>query len=158
MSWFEEQLRTRASADDAEFAHALDTLAGAVMGSRLKHALSDKEIANSAVEQILKYYHCKIQPVEMPDNITTVEAQVDFRMRPFGILSRTVELDKGWYRQAVGAMLGKTGVPWPWCRIPSMGIRFLMCKPESGCASIGRRSNFWIQKPSSSISHCPKKP
>ena len=38
--------------------------------------------------------------------IKTVDEQIEYRMRPYGIKNRTVTLDKGWYRHAVGAMLG----------------------------------------------------
>ena len=106
MSWFEEQLRYRQEADDADFADALDSIAGAVMGTRLREALSQNEIAGSAIDEILKYYHCKAKTDELPPQIKTVDEQLEYRMRPFGIKNRTVTLDKGWYRHAVGAMLG----------------------------------------------------
>ena len=106
MGWFNEQLRLREETDNANFEDALDSMAGAVMGKRLTDALNSRETANSAAEAILKYYHCKIKRDEMPANLKTLEEQMDFRMRPFGIMFRTVELDSGWYRNAVGAMLG----------------------------------------------------
>ena len=106
MSWFDEQLRYRQETDDADFADAIDTIAGAVMGTRLRDALSYDEIAGSAIEEILKYYHCKTKNDELPPQIKTVDEQIEYRMRPFGIQSRTVTLDGGWYHHAVGAMLG----------------------------------------------------
>ncbi len=106
MSWFEEQLRYREKSDDAELESALDSIAGAVMGNRLRAALSDKEIANSAVEQILKYYHCKPQKKEAPATIKTVEERVEYLVKPFGIMNRAVTLQKGWYYHSTGAMLG----------------------------------------------------
>ena len=106
MSWFEEQLRYREESDNADFEDAIDSIAGAVMGIRLRDALSQNEIAGSAIEEILKFYHCKTTTDELPPQIKTVDEQIEYRMRPFGIKSRTVTLDKGWYRHAVGAMLG----------------------------------------------------
>ncbi len=106
MSWFDEQLRTRAESDNADFADAIDSIANAVMGNRLRDALSQNEIAGSAIDEILKFYHCKPKSEELPDRIKTVDEQIEYRMRPFGIKSRTVTLEKGWYRCAVGAMLG----------------------------------------------------
>ena len=76
------------------------------MGIRLRDALSQNELAGSAIEEILKYYHCKEKLEELPPQIKTVDEQIEYRMRPFGIKSRSVTLDKGWYRHAVGAMLG----------------------------------------------------
>ena len=106
MSWFEEQLRYREQSDNADFADAIDSIAGAVMGKRLCEALSQNDIAGSAIEEILKYYHCKSKSEELPPQIKTVDEQIEYRMRPFGIKSRKVTLEKGWYHHAVGAMLG----------------------------------------------------
>ena len=106
MSWFEEQLRYREETENADLADAIDSIAGAVMGTRLREALSQNELAASAIEAILKYYHCKEKIEEFPSQIETIDEQIEFRMRPFGIKSRTVTLDKGWYHHAVGAMLG----------------------------------------------------
>ena len=106
MSWFEEQLRYREESDNADFADAIDSIAGAVMGKRLRDALSQNEIAASAIEEILKFYHCKSKNEELPPQIKTIDEQIEYRMRPFGIKNRAVTLDKGWYHHAVGAMLG----------------------------------------------------
>lgn len=106
MSWFEEQLRYREETDNANFEDAIDSIAGAVMGTRLRDALSQNEIAGSAIEEILKFYHCKSKSEELPLQINTIDEQIEYRMRPFGIKSRSVTLEKGWYNHAVGAMLG----------------------------------------------------
>lgn len=106
MGWFEDQLRSREQSDNADFADAIDSIANAVMGNRLRDALSQDEIAGSAIEEILKFYHCKSKMEELPREIKTLDEQIEYRLRPFGIKSRTVTLEKGWYRHAVGAMLG----------------------------------------------------
>lgn len=106
MSWFEEQLRDRERSDNADFADAIDSIANAVMGNRLHDALSQNEIAGSAIEEILKFYHCKAREEELPPELRTLEEQIEYRMRPFGIKSRSVTLEKGWYHHAVGAMIG----------------------------------------------------
>ena len=106
MSWFEEQLRFREEFDNANFEDAIDSIAGAVMGMRLRDALSQNEIADSALDEILKYYHYKSKKEEIPSGIKTVDEQIEYRMRPYGIKNRTVTLDKGWYHHAIGAMLG----------------------------------------------------
>ena len=106
MSWFEEQLKIREQSDNADFADAMDSIAGAVMGKRLRDALSQDEIAGSAIDEILKYYHCRAKEEGLPPKIKTLDEQIEYRMRPFGIRNRKVTLDKGWYRHTVGAMLG----------------------------------------------------
>lgn len=106
MGWFEEQLRYRKEMDDAVFEDSLDSIANAIMGYRLKSALQSHEIAASAIGEILKYFNLKGKTDELPAQVKTVEEQINYRMRPFGIQSRKVILDKGWYQNAVGPMLG----------------------------------------------------
>lgn len=106
MSWFEEQLRYREESDNSNFSDAIDSIANAVMGTKLRDALSQDEIAGSAIDTVLKYFHCKSTVEDLPPQIDTIDKQIDYRMRPFGIKSRTVTLDKDWYHNAVGAMLG----------------------------------------------------
>ena len=106
MSWFEEQLKYRKQSDDAAFSEGIDSIADAIMGTRLRESLDQKDIANSAIDEILKYYHCKVKIEELPTNITDVDEQLEYRLRPFGIKCRSVKLDSNWYNQAVGAMLG----------------------------------------------------
>ena len=105
MSWFDQQLKYRRQSDNDAFADALDSIADAVMGSRLRAALSGDEVLGSAVGEILKYYRCKADDTKFPEGVSPDE-QIEYAMRPFGIMSRSVELDSGWYRHAVGAMLG----------------------------------------------------
>lgn len=106
MNIIEEQLRYREESDNNDFDDALDSIAGAVMGKRLRNALSQNEIADSAIDEILKYYHCKSKKDDEPFEGKSIDEQIEYRMRPFGIKNRTVLLEKGWYHHAVGAMLG----------------------------------------------------
>ena len=106
MSIYDEQLRFRKKTDNANFEDAIDSIANAVMGIRLVEALGQDSIAGSAIEEILKFYHRREKSDELPAKFNSVEEQIEYRMRPFGIKSRSVTLDKGWYRHAVGAMLG----------------------------------------------------
>lgn len=106
MSWFEEQLRYREETDNSNFSDAIDSIASAVMGTRLRDALSRNEIAGSAIEAILNYYNCKEHLESLPPQIDTVDKQIEYRMQPFGIKNRKVVLDGDWYHNAVGAMLG----------------------------------------------------
>lgn len=106
MSWFEEQLSYREECDNADFEDAIDSIANAVMGSRLREALSQNEIAGSAIEEILRHYHYKIKTDDPPPQIKTIDEQIEYRMRPFGIKNRRVALERGWYRHAAGPMMG----------------------------------------------------
>lgn len=105
MGWFDEQIRQRKQNDDDVFADSFVNMASAVLGSKVTGSLSDgSAAAKSAIDEILKYYHVKSR--EVPDNIKDTNEQLEYLMRPYGIMRRTVRLEKGWYRDAVGAMLG----------------------------------------------------
>ncbi len=105
MGWFDEQIRERIRHDDDSFSDAFAAMASAVMGERISHALNDNRIqAKNAIEQILNYYHVK--PTELPDDIKDINDQLEYLMRPSGIMRRTVNLEGAWYKDAIGAMLG----------------------------------------------------
>ena len=106
MSFFEEQLELRRQNDRDHFEQAMEQIAGAVLGERIAYELGKQEIVGSAIEEILKYYHCKLPKDDLPANITTVEAQLEYRMRPYGISFRSVDLEPGWYHHAAGVMIG----------------------------------------------------
>lgn len=106
MGWFDEQIRDRKQNDDDAFAEAFSNMASAVMGKRIEAAINDnRTVTKDAIDEILKYYHVKSR--EIPDNITDMNEQLEYLMRPHGIMRRTVKLEKGWQRDAVGAMLGE---------------------------------------------------
>ena len=106
MGWFDEQIKERRQYDDDDaFSEAFANMASAVMGKRFEAAFtSDRAVTKDAIDEILKYYHVKSR--EVPDSIKDVNEQLEFLMRPYGIMRRTVKLEDGWYRDAVGAMLG----------------------------------------------------
>ena len=105
LSFLDSQIKDRIEKEDAELAEALAEAADAVMGRRVSEAMNDDRIAaKNAIERILKYYHAK--PRELPDEISDVNEQIDYQMRPHGIMTRRVKLEKGWHRNAVGAMIG----------------------------------------------------
>lgn len=105
MGWFDEQIRDRKHNDDEAFAEAFANMASAVTGRKIEVSLNnDRAVTKDAIDEILRYYHVKSR--EVPDEIGDVNEQLEYLMRPFGIMRRTVTLEKGWYRDAVGAMLG----------------------------------------------------
>jgi len=105
MSLFDEQISTRKLNDDTAFENAFLNIASGVVGKRLTSAFKDnKRIAKDAIDEILKYYH--INPVDIPENIKDIDDQLEYALRPNGIMRRTVKLTPGWYKDAFGAMLG----------------------------------------------------
>ena len=105
MGWFDEQIRDRRQYDDETFSEAFANMASAVMGRRISAAVSDdRRAAKTAIDDILKY--CGVKSREGPDSITDVNEQLEYILRPYGIMRRTVRLEDGWYRDAIGVMLG----------------------------------------------------
>ena len=103
MGWFDEQIRQRKLNDDRLFEEAFADIAGAVTGSKVYAALNDFQKSKDAIEEILKFYH--VRASELPENIEDLNEQLEYLLRPHGIMRRTVILDKGWYKDAIGAML-----------------------------------------------------
>ncbi len=104
MGWFDEQIKQRKRNDDDVFAEAFVGIADAVLGSRLSSAYSnDEEKAEDAIGEILSYYHVK--PRDIPPSVKGLNDRLEYLLRPYGIMRRRVTLEKGWYRDAMGAML-----------------------------------------------------
>lgn len=104
MAWFDEQIRERQRKDEEVFSDSFITMAGAVMGSKFAAALNDERTrAITAIDQILHYFHIKNR--EVPSNITDKSEQLDYLLRPSGIMRRTVTLSKGWCIDAFGPLL-----------------------------------------------------
>lgn len=105
MGWFDEQIKDRKRNDDDAFAEAFANMASAITGKRTEASLNnDRAVTKDAIDEILKYYHVKSR--EVPEEISDMNEQLEYLMRPYGIMRRTVKLEEGWYRDAAGAMLG----------------------------------------------------
>ena len=115
MGWFDEQIRLRKEQDDQVLEDALVDIAASVMGRQESARLLDSHIVTkAAIDEILKYFHFK--PKEVPENSKDLEEQLEFSLRPYGIMKRLVKLEEGWQRDAFGPMLGffkKEGTPVP---------------------------------------------
>ena len=104
MGWFDEQIRQRKLSDQEIFEDSLFRMASAVLGKQRAGMLDDERIiAKAAIDEILKYYHCKI--AEVPDEIRDLDEQLEYCLRPHGLMRRSVILEKGWYKDAFGPML-----------------------------------------------------
>ena len=101
MSWFDEQIKQRKHSDNDAFFEAFSRMADVVMGKSLSRMLRDERFkTKNAIDEILKYYH--IKPRELPESIKETMDQLEYLMRPSGIMWRTVNLEADWYRHAVG--------------------------------------------------------
>ncbi len=105
MGWFDEQIKQRKKNDEDLFSEAFVGIADAVLGSKMSAAFStDEAKAQGAIEEILKYYHVK--PKEVPDSVKGLNDRLEYLLRPNGIMRRNVILEKGWYKDGIGAVLG----------------------------------------------------
>ncbi len=106
MGWFDEQIKQRKQSDDQLLEEAFVRIADAVLGTKMSAAYQTDEVkASGEIGEILKYY--KIKPREVPDTIKGLDDRLEYLLRPHGIMRRNVQLEKGWYRDAIGAMLGR---------------------------------------------------
>lgn len=105
MGWFEEQIKLRCDKDGEALDEALKNVSAMVEGKRRQSFSDDREKIKSALDEVLAHYG--VQPRELPSEVVELNDQIDYLCRPNGIMFRPVKLEKGWQRDAVGAMLGK---------------------------------------------------
>ena len=129
MGWFDEQIRQRAQGDQEVLEDSFFRMAAAVLDKwSAERAEDERLVAREALDNILKYYHHK--PVEIPEEITDVGEQIEYAIRPAGLMMRDVTLTEGWQNDAYGPMLG--------------------CMRESGKAVAllpGRVWGYWYRDP-----------
>ena len=132
MGWFENQIEERRAADQQLLEDSFVKIAGVVLGQRTADRISDERIiTKGAIDEILKYYHCK--PVEIPDSIVEADEQLDYSLRPHGLMRRSVTLTEGWYKDAYGPMLAFTkegGLPV--ALLPGTIMGYFFTDPKTG--------------------------
>ena len=107
MGWFEKQIKQRSDLDQQLFEESFFRVAGVVLGERTATKISDDHIVTKqAIDDILKYYHFK--SAEIPKSIKTHEAQLDYSLRPHGIMKRQIILEEKWWKDAYGPILAYT--------------------------------------------------
>jgi len=108
MGLYSDQIAERIKRDSDAFEESFVRLASVVMGhqKQAENYLSDRETSKDAIEEILKYFH--VVPAELPANISKMEDQLEFFLRPSGIMRRPVELTGTWYKDGIGPFLGQT--------------------------------------------------
>ncbi|MCR5718627.1 MAG: NHLP bacteriocin export ABC transporter permease/ATPase subunit [Oscillospiraceae bacterium] len=104
MGWFDEQIRQRKENDQELFQDSFVRLAGVVLGTKAASDLKDGQlVTKAAIEEILKYYHFKAK--EIPAAIKNPDEQLEYQLRPHGIMRRNIKLEEGWYKDAYGPIL-----------------------------------------------------
>jgi NHLM bacteriocin system ABC transporter ATP-binding protein len=140
MGWFDEQIRERKNHDDDVFSDSVRELRGAVVGENISLALNDASIVTqNAIDEILKYYHVKAR--DKYENVTDMNERLDYMLRPFGIMRRSVKLSEGWYKDAVGAMPGRFKTGESVALIPSGMSGYYYNDPQTGVKTSVNRKN-----------------
>ena len=104
MGWFEGQINERQDADLQLLEDSFVKVAGIINGKRFAEQYSDSNIiTKTAIDEVLKYYHFK--SADIPSSITETDKQLDYCLRPHGMMYRSVELSEGWYKDAFGPIL-----------------------------------------------------
>ena len=115
MGIFDEQIRQRKKADQELFEDSILRMASAVIGRHAAGSMASGRVATKeAVDDILKFYH--INPSDIPASITDPDEQLEYALRPHGIMHRTVALSEGWHKDAFGPMIAyraSDGAPTP---------------------------------------------
>ena len=105
MGWFDEQIRQRMDSDQNILEDSFFRMASVVMAKWDAENLEDElQNAKGAMDEILKYYHYKTK--EIPDHIQDAQEQMEYVLRPTGMMTREVELEDNWQNNAYGPMLG----------------------------------------------------
>ncbi len=105
MGWFNDQIRERMDNDQNVLEDSFFRMASVVMDRWDAERLEDERmIAKEAIDDILKYYHEK--PGDIPESVKNVSDQLEYALRPAGLMVRDVELEGNWQHDAFGPMLG----------------------------------------------------
>ena len=132
MGWFENQIEERQNAEQQLLEDSFARVSEVVLGKRSARKIADERIVTKdAIDEILKYFRYK--PVEIPEALQSIEEQVDYCLRPHGLLTRVVELKEDWYRDAFGPFLAfrrEDGLPV--ALLPDPIIGYVYSDPETG--------------------------
>lgn len=108
MGLYDEQIKQRIKSDEDSFAYSFANMSSVIMGKSVLSNLDFdmRALAKDAIDEILKFYHVKSQ--ELPQGMTDLNDQLEYLLRPSGIMRRTVRLEGKWYKDGIGALLGRT--------------------------------------------------
>ena len=141
MGWFDEQIRQRKLSDQEVFEESMIRMASVVLGKQRAGRLEDEHVVSKeAIDDILR--HFRFKPSEIPDTVKGMDEQLEYCLRPHGIMRRNVKLEKGWYKDAFGPMLGflkEDGTPV--ALLPKQLVGYYFIDPVTGQRTNLNRQN-----------------
>ena len=132
MGWFDEQIRQRKASDQEVFEDSIFRMASVILGGQGAGVLNDQRIiTKAAIDDILKYYHYK--PTEIPNSVKEPDEQLEYCLRPHGLMRRSVTLEPGWYKDAYGPMLAfRASDGLPVALLPKPFVGYWFRDPDTG--------------------------
>ena len=132
MGWFDEQIRERIQSDQEILEDSVFEMASIVLGKRASGMKADSQrLTKNAMDDILKYYRYK--PVDIPENIKNPEEQLEYCLRPYGLMQRNISLDEKWYKDSFGPIMAfrkEDGIPV--ALLPHTFAGYSYLDPETG--------------------------
>ncbi len=126
MGIFDDQIRQRMKGDQELFEDSILRMASAVVGSSAAGSMASARIVTKeAVDDILKFY--RIRPAGISSNVADPDEQLEYALRPHGIMHRMVTLTQGWHKCAFGPLIAyraSDGAPVPLFPKPYRGYWF----------------------------------
>lgn len=105
MNWFDEQIKLRKINDEDSLDFVFRDIADAVLGYKNIDAIGkENNSASSAIDRLMDYYHLKYKETDSENR--DFNEELEYRLRPHGIMSRNVILEKNWHKDAVCPMIG----------------------------------------------------
>ena len=155
MGWFDNQIRLRKKNDYDGYERTLRKIAGSVTGKSVSAYSAGEEAGDEGViDDILTALKVPSRPI--PDRLKSFDERLEYALHPYGIMRRDVELEKGWYRDAYGVMLGffkESGAPA--ALIPSGLSGYSFTDPESGVRVKVNKENEGLFDPDAYVFYKP---
>ena len=107
MAWIKNRIHERKDADQQLMDDSLLDAAKTIVDREFaERKMDDHAAAIVAIEHIMRYY--RYETVDVPESVTGIYGQLDFCLRPHGVMYREVKLDKDWYKDSIGPIMAYT--------------------------------------------------
>ena len=132
MAWIKNRIHERKDADQQLMDDSLLDAAKTIVDREFaERKMDDHAAAIVAIEHIMRYY--RYETVDVPESVTGIYGQLDFCLRPHGVMYREVKLDKDWYKDSIGPIMAYTvegGMPI--ALMPGKIMGYWYFDPETG--------------------------
>ena len=132
MGWFDQQIKDRINNDNISVENAFFDMSTVLMkkSKRTNTLYNKRNTAHSAIEEICKFYHVAIS--DIPDNITDINEQLEYMLRPSGIMKRRINLEGAWWKDCYGPLLGETHAGKVVALLPNRNVGYKFFDYETG--------------------------